>query len=449
MSNLSSGKTSGPPTAILDNSVLTHTEDTCAMSLFQCLLCGQQVAPGNIAAHKRMHTDVIGYGILWPPRTVVRPRRTRVPTYESSHLSDILGVNRVFIRDEGANPSGSMKDYSVERAVDLGMRTGKRTFAVISSGNHAYALCRQVQDVNAHAVIFTLASSSKIDLLASFPNVLVVAMRDAIFEDVYNLVTEAALCHLEGVYNVNVDNEDLLPGFSVIADDILSLSAIPTHILAGVGNGSYLAGVALGLSWRTAMIQTKLVPVGMKGAFPTEDAFYQGVLCHRYEDFHAPKNEIDAAEGSIAVESYSMPQMMHGMKLTRGFPLGGLTNKDLCAAYLVLAREKSLVKNGAIPEPTGIMSLAAALKWRHRFQPNDVLLLSFTGHGAKDPHGIARLACKNADMLISSARRHRPDLTEKPGMRQQGNVLFIDKSTTSEALRALILTQFENERNIA
>lgn len=440
MSTVHLGKTSHLPTAVLDNS-LPHTKGNYAKSAFRCLLCGQQVAAGDIAEHKRGHTDVVGYGMLWPPRTKVRRRPIRVPTYEAPHIADILGVSRVFIRDEGANPSGSMKDYSVERAVGLGTIAGKETFSVISSGNHAYSLCRRTQDVGARALVFTPASSSKIALLAMFPNVTVVAMKDAIFEDVYNLVTKAELWRLDGIYNANVDNEELLPGFSVIADDILSLPAVPTHILAGVGNGSYLAGIALGLSWRSERVPIKIVSVGMKGAFPTEDAFSRGVPLHTYKEFHTPESEIDAAEGSIAVESYSMPQLMHGLELTNGFPLGGLTNEDLCAAYLVLAREEDLVNNGAVPEPTGIMSLAAALKWRERFKPSDVLLLSFTGNGAKDQQGILRVASAVSEKLVDSVKRHRPDLIAYPGGSRRGAVLFVEKNTSPEALSALILKQ--------
>ena len=424
---------------ILDKPMSTHFSVSCVTGLFQCLLCGRQIAAVEIAAHKRLHADMIGYGILWPPLTEILPRRVRVPTYESFHLAEILGVGRVYIRDEGANPSGSMKDYSVEYAVDLGVLAGHRNFSVVSSGNHAYSLCRRTQEVGARAVVFTPASSSKIALLASFPNVLVVGMRDAVFEDVYNLVMKAELCSSEGVYNANVDNENLLVGFSVIADDILSLSAAPTHILAGVGNGSYLAGIALGLSWRFGGILPKIVPVGMKGAFPAEDAFHRGVPCCKYQEFHALEDEIDAAEGSIALESYSMPQLMHGLKLTGGFPLGGLTNEDLGAAYRVLAGDAELINCGVIPEPTGIMSLAAALKWRHRFQPSDVLLLSFTGHGAKDLRGISRVSPAVSQPLIASAIRYRPDIVEQPGMPRLGTVLFIEKGTTPDELRALIL----------
>lgn len=409
------------------------------MEAYQCLLCNQLVSRGRVAEHKRQHPDMLGYGIMWPPHVAVSPRTDSVPTYASDFMADALGVGRVYVRDEGANPSGSMKDYSVERAIALGTELGRSGFSVISSGNHAFSLCHHTHRCGARAVVFAPASSSKISLIASFPNVLVVAMRDAIFEDVYNLVTSAQVDQLTDMYNANVNNEDLLPGFSIIADDILSLLPRPTHVLAGVGNGSYLAGIVLGLEWRGATGAFKIVPIGMRGAFPTEVACHTGVPCHKYTEFSVSEDTVDAAEGSIATESYSMPQLTHAVRLSGGFTLGDLTNDDLRAAYLLLARDTDLVEKGVVPEPTGIMSLAAANKWRHLFASDDVLLLSFTGHGAKDLHGIERLAPEVSPALTSAACRCRPDLAGQDATHQNGNVITISKTMSPDALGTLIL----------
>jgi len=409
------------------------------MEAYHCLLCRKRIPDDCVAEHKLTHPDMLGYGIMWPPQEEVLPRASSVPTYESAFLADALGVGLVYVRDEGANPSGSMKDYSVERAIALGLESGRNGFSVISSGNHAFSLCFHVQGCGARAVVFAPASSSKISLLASFPNVLVVAMEGAIFEDVYNLVTSAQVDRLTGMYNANVNNERLLAGFSVIAGDILSLSPRPTHVLSGVGNGSYLAGIVLGLQWCGADGSFRIVPIGMRGAFPTEVACGTGIPCHKYQEFSVPEDTIDAAEGSIATESYSMPQLTHAVQLSGGFTLGDLTNEDLRAAYLLLARDADLVEKGVVPEPTGIMSLAAANKWRHRFTKDDALLLSFTGHGAKDLHGIQRLVPEVSDMLTRAACRRRPDLAGQAVAHTNENVIIITKTMSPDALGALIL----------
>jgi len=202
-----------------------------------------------------------------------------------------------------------------------------------------------------------------------------------------------------------------LSGFTTVSDEVMALDPLPTHILAGVGNGSYLAGIALGFCVKAAKCP-KIVPVGMKGAFPTESALQKKRMIEEYHDFFADLCEIDAAEGSIAIASYSMPQLIHAINISNGFTLGDLDNNDLKEAYKVLSMDPCLVDHGAIPEPTGIMGLASAIKHCNQFGLNDVLLISFTGHAVKDLEGLERLTGGIGQNLVSLAKNNRQDLLE-------------------------------------
>ncbi len=408
------------------------------LKTYRCLICGAITTDETVYEHKQHHPNLLGYGIMWPDEAAQAnlTHSASIPVYESAVIAEALGVRRVYIRDEGRNPSGSMKDYLVGRAVTLGLQNGLRCFTVVSSGNHAVSLAMMTEKFNTQAVVFTPASSGKLSILGSFTNTTVIGIRDAIFEDVYNLVSKI---DLEGVYNANVSNEDLLPALIPVARDLLSLDPPPTHILAGVGNGTYLAGIAFGLERFSAFPLPKVVPVGMKGAFPTEEAFRRKESVCKYAEFLTDEGEIDAAEGSIATESYSMPQLVHAMRITSGFPLGGLTNKDLREAYLLLARDENLVAKGAIPEATGIMSLAAAIRWRTSFSPGDVLLLSFTGHGAKDIEGIHRLlpSAVAAD-LKRAASRARPDLVERMSTPTRRKPVLVNRDVPVETIKDII-----------
>jgi threonine synthase len=408
---------------------------------YYCLLCSRSVSEPDIPFHKAEHGDLARYGIMWPPKEQVADSYCRsIPTYESEILTQVLGVKRVYIRDEGANFSGSMKDYSVRRAIRLGLHAGKTAFYVVSSGNHACSLAIHAKKRGVRAVVFTLADCSKMEFLSSLPNTLVVGIKASIFEEAYNFVNRAYLDDNHNLYNANVNNERLLPAFAPIAEDIMSLDPPATHVLAGVGNGSYLAGIGLGFEYLKPDQSPRIVPVGMKGAFPSQEAFRRGQWLHEYTEFAVPESEIDAAEGSIATESYSMPQLMRALRLTHGFTLGGLTNLDLRNAYYLLARDDNLVSHGAIPEPTGIMSLAAALKWKRRFTKNDVLLLSFTGHGAKDWQGIERLVPTMGNTLASVAKVNRPDLVSINSSENQNSVLLVEKDASPEFLRDLVMS---------
>lgn len=407
---------------------------------YYCLICSRSVSLGDIPSHKIEHGDLARYGIMWPSQEQVVDYHCRlIPTYESEVFSQVLGVSRVYIRDEGASFSGSMKDYSVRRALQLGLCVNKNAFYVVSSGNHACSLAMHAKIHDAHALVFTLADCSKMDFLLNLPNTLAIGVRASIFEEVYNFVSRAHLDDNCNLYNANVNNERLLPAFTPIAEDIKQLDPLPTHILSGVGNGSYLAGIGLGFEWLGISNSPKIVAVGMSGAFPSETAHTQGKYLHEYKEFAVPEEEIDAAEGSIATESYSMPQLMHAIRLTNGCTLGGLTNTDLRDAYCLLSLDKNLVARGVIPEPTGIMSLAAALKWRKGFTKNDVLLLSFTGHGAKDWRGIERLVSNMCNNLVNAAKTSRPDLINIKSSENHKSALIVDRTTSPEALRKLVV----------
>jgi len=360
---------------------------------FRCLLCNKTVSAKMVSQHKTAHhNEYRHYGMMWQvggnnDKTLSnsKSRVIACPT-----IAKMVGVSMLYILNEGFNPSGSMKDYLTTRAVSLGGRQGYKWYTVVSSGNQAVSLALAAQKVGGKVIIFVPASSHKIDFLCSFPNTLVFGVEDSVFEDVYTqygLFSES----LPGIYNANVCNEFLLAGLSDVWTATKRLSPFPTHVLSGVGNGSYLAGFYWGISQTKTKHMPKIIPVGMKGGFPTETAIRKGQSICEYKDFRVPESLIDAAEGSIAIGSYSMPQLVYSVVQTQGFPAGGLLNDDLAVAYEAILQEKELLSAGAIPEPTGILGLASLLKNKKLFPKSSHPMAVFTGHAVKDLDTVLRI----------------------------------------------------------
>lgn len=412
---------------------------------YLCLLCKKVILESSIEDHKMdEHLLIKHYGMMWPLFREDSSGRdlAPIPTYDSPIIAKELNVKKVYIRDEGQNTSGSMKDYGVEKAINRGLQYGFKNFSVVSSGNHAVSLALYSKKNNVHAIVFVPASSSKLNALASFDNVLAIGIQDAIFEEVYTI---ASSINFDNIYSINVNNEEVLGGFHPIASQIDALNPKPSHILSGAGNGTYLAGIISGF-YPEINTLPRINPVGMKGAFPIENAFLSKELIFEHKDFLVDEHLIDAAEGSIAIASYSMPQLMYALGLSRGFPLGDLVNDDLNNAYLLLSRDEALVENGVVPEPTGIMGLAAALKHKDKFNPNDILLIAFTGHGIKDIEGIRRIVenKKVADRLIEEAMRRRPDLIFKATPKGKlKNIKIVNKNTPLLELGRIIRRAIE------
>ncbi len=377
------------------------------------------------------------YGILWPEKVLEIDTSwdVDVPIIEEIELAAYLNVERVWIRYEGANKTGSMKDYPVRAAVSDGEKNNTLNYSVVSSGNHAAALAHFTKEVNRKCVVFVPATTSKLPILSSFENVQIVAVKDAIFEDVYRLAQKV---ELPNTYNANVSNDFLMTRFSSASKQIIDTLGhdFPTHVIAGVGNGTYLAGLIFGFDYfgRNGI---KAVPVGMRGAFPTEEAFIKELSYWEYEDFLYGEDDISSAEGSIACASYSMPQLIYAMRKSKGFPLGGIVNQDISDAYDFLYEKTQSFALGYIPEPTGIMSLAAVIKHRHIFEREDKLLLSFTGAGYKDLDGIKKFGGRHKTHILEKINQRPLDLVLQ-GVSDSRRILFVEKNTEPEFISELL-----------
>lgn len=404
----------------------------------RCLLCGAELAveeAESLAMHKKnMHSHWQHYGCMWPLQESFHARYVvDVPMIESPIIARELGVDGVYIRWEGIHPSGSMKDYLARFAVQQAVEAGFRYVSVVSSGNHAVALAQYAHQFGLTAIVFVPATTSKLPLLQTLPGSIIIAVSDAIFEEVFvigNIVND-----MPEIANVNVGNESLFLAYAGIASEIAKLERIPTHIMAGVGNGTYLASIAWGLQHQE--LPTKVVPVGMVGAFPLEIALQKPrYAIVEFDEFQAPEESIDAAEGSIAVASYSLPQLVHGVRVTNGYCLGGLTNHDLAMAYRVLEKDVDLLHGGMVPEPTGIMGLAAALKYKDAFQPDSCILFSFTGSGIKDVAGVRRLwqSADSNGWTVSQVSNHVDHCHDDDEVNEEG-IYYVDKKIETGDLR--------------
>jgi len=415
---------------------------------FNCLLCNKTIPASLVSQHKKdCHNEYRHYGMMWQiGNNGKEGGSSKSKVIACPTLAKMVGVSMLYVLNEGFNPSGSMKDYLSTRAVSLGVQQGYKWYTVVSSGNQAVSLALAAQKVGGKVVIFVPASSHKIDFLCSFPNTLVFGVEDSVFEDVYTQFGLFAEL-LPGIYNANVCNEFLLSGLSGVWTAIRGLSSFPTHVLSGVGNGSYLAGFYWGISQTKAKHIPRIVPVGMKGAFPTETAIRKGQSIHEFKDLGVPESLVDAAEGSIAIGSYSMPQLIHSVVKTEGFPAGGLLNDDLAVAYEAILRERELLDAGAVPEPTGILGLASLLKNKDLFSKSSRPMAVFTGHAIKDLSNILRITdSKTGQKIRQLAEEHAANLEVFNNQPDESRLHILPKKGGSEQAVAIVKSAMEQSR---
>ena len=216
------------------------------------------------------------------------------PLYEAPRLAAANGVAAVWIKDDGRNPTGSLKDRASAIALMKAQEVGAEIVTTASTGNAAAALAGLAASIGQKTVIFVPSSApqAKIaQLLVYGANVLLV---DGTYDDAFDLCLEAT--HEFGWYCRNTAyNPYMAEGKKTVTFELfdqLTLqspapsprSPIPapplTHIFVSVGDGCIISGVYKGLRDLVGIgrLQTmpKLIGVQAKGSNYLYEAWRNG-----------------------------------------------------------------------------------------------------------------------------------------------------------------------------
>ena len=172
------------------------------------------------------------------------------PLYETPRIAKNLGLRRVWVKDDGANPTGSLKDRASSLVLARALEKGFKTVSTASTGNAAAALAglgASLPEVD--IVIFVPASAppAKIaQLLVYGAKVLLV---EGSYDEAFDLCMET--CAAQGWYSRNTGvNPFTTEGKKTVALEIAEQLnwKTPDVVAVSVGDGSIISGVHKGFS---------------------------------------------------------------------------------------------------------------------------------------------------------------------------------------------------------
>ena len=83
------------------------------------------------------------------------------PLYRADNLARALGLKALYVKDDGLNPTASLKDRASALAVVKAMEAGSRTVACSSTGNAASSLAGNAAAAGLRSYIFVPARAPK------------------------------------------------------------------------------------------------------------------------------------------------------------------------------------------------------------------------------------------------------------------------------------------------
>ena len=334
------------------------------------------------------------YRELLPIEDDTAPRGLRVggsPLYEADGIAAELGIGKLYIKDDGINPTSSLKDRASAMAVTKAVEAGYDTVACSSTGNAASSLAGNAAKAGLRTYIFVpdRAPKGKIAQLMMFGANLT-AVRGS-YEETFEL-SKAAIDKY-GWYNRNAAiNPYLSEGKKTVALEIIEQLGFkaPDYVAVSVGDGCTIAGVYKGLydMYMTGLSDKipRLISVQAEGCCPINTAVATG-------EPWSPQEENTYAD-SIAV----------GVPRNADKAIKAILDSDGIAVNVsddeIRAAQKYLARNaGVFGEPAGVTAAAGLIKLCEQgmIESGATVACIVTGNGLKDIES----AIKNCGQPVS------------------------------------------------
>ena len=310
------------------------------------------------------------------------------PLYESKSLRDELGIRKLYVKDDGLNPTASLKDRASGVAVAKAIELGYDTIACSSTGNAASSCAGSAARMGLKAVIFVpeRAPEGKVAQLMIFGAKVVSVHGD--YKATFDL-SKAAIAKY-GWYNRNAGiNPVMTEGKKTVALEIAEqLNFEPTDWVAcSVGDGCTIGGVYNGFYdlYKLGLIDRipKILGVQSTGCCPFVDAANAG------RDL-VPTEENTIAD-SIAVGVPRNPKKaLRAVRDSKGAWIA-VTDEQILDTMRVLGRHE-----GVFGEPAGVTATAGVREAVARgiIRPDETVTAISTGSGLKDVRNALKAAGK-------------------------------------------------------
>ncbi len=204
------------------------------------------------------------------------------PLYDAPRLARALGLHRVWVKDDGRNPTASLKDRASAMVVAHAAEMGIPIVATASTGNAAAALagvCAATPGISATIFVPASAPEAKIaQLLVYGARVLLV---EGTYDDAFDLCWD--VCEEFGWYNRSTGiNPFTTEGKKTVVIELAEQLGwqVPDVVVVSVGDGSIIGGVHKGFVDMLAMGWIDRIPrligVQAEGSSPLVQAWRDG-----------------------------------------------------------------------------------------------------------------------------------------------------------------------------
>ena len=305
------------------------------------------------------------------------------PMYSPRTLAADLGLEQLWVKDEGRNPTASFKDRASSVVVARAMEIGAQTIVTASTGNAGAALAGMSAAIGQKAIIFApkTAPQAKIaQLLVYGAQVILV---DGNYDSAFDLTIEASkefgwYCRNTGYNPFTVEGKKTA-AFEIWEQVLIGLDEDerPLNVFVSVGDGNIISGIHKGFKDLQALGWLKNMPrifgVQSENSAAIANTFFAGT------------ETIVPITATTIADSISVDLPRDGVRAVRAA-------RETGGQYITVGDDEiitgiaELGKYGIFAEPAGSTSFAGLKKALAggTIKSSDPVLVINTGNGLKD-----------------------------------------------------------------
>ncbi len=321
------------------------------------------------------------------------------PLYKAARLEQELGMNHIYVKDDGRNPTASFKDRASAIGVAKAIELGRDILCAASTGNAASSLSGFAACAGISNYIFVPASAP----VAKVTQLLVYGSQVILVEGTYDEAFEVCLQAADefGWYNRSCAiNPYLVEGKKTVAFELMEQLnwEVPDWVIMSVGDGCCISGAWKGFKelFQLGLIEKlpRMLGVQAAGSNPVNRAF------------RADADSFDYIMPETLADSISVGIPRNGLKALRALRESNGEVVDVEDSEILSAMKKMARLTGVFGEPAGVTGLAGLIKAlsEKKVQKEDNVVLVVTGNGLKD--------IKSAMSAVSQPITIRPSIEE-------------------------------------
>ena len=302
------------------------------------------------------------------------------PLWQPENLQKKYGFPELYLKDDGVNPTGSLKDRASFLVAAFARKHGIREVVVASTGNAGSSMAGVGAAAGLKVKLFLPKTAPQAKMIQALQYGADLVLADKNYDQAFSLSLEYS--KRRGGMNRNTAyNPMTIEGKKTVSIEIFKqLKKAPDHVFVSVGDGVIMSGVYKGFRDLLQLGRIDKIPVVHAVQASGSDAICRAMESGDFDgQAESPVRAAKTVADSISVDTPSNGHLaLKNLKAFGGHCFRVTDEEILCA-------QKELSSTcGLFSEPAAATAYAGFLKQKAALDSNETCVVLLTGNGLKD-----------------------------------------------------------------